>query len=372
MKIKISIILIFLIFASCNYDFHKRVYTKGFYVHRTGQKISLQDQVAKSTVKSSMPTDYKASNVLPEDVIAGILNQYNINSNADGLTAFVSKRQSEVETKYSLSNSDKIYTPRFYLQKSKKFAFYQFSDSSSEKKKSDSFFYVLAGFMGLATIGFLKRKQKETLKLTRWANKNKLKSRTLIAFLQTGIGTLGVLSGKELFNSGYIFSDSFAYVFGLFSALGFLALISQKKQGNIVLMNSFYLKKFSHIAIGVSFFMTSATIGNNLAQGKTQVSPMGYTIEEADKANFDESAGAKQVVAASSKSEGSDTGLIVGYVILALLLLVVLTVLTCAAFCTGGSALGIPVFLLSMLIMILVIRAMSLSVDKKNNNTMLR
>jgi len=57
---------------------------------------------------------------------------------------------------------------------------------------------VLFALMGLALFVFLKKSRALTFKGTKWANRNRIKAKLLIAFCQIGLVILGLAIGKNL------------------------------------------------------------------------------------------------------------------------------------------------------------------------------
>lgn len=407
---------------SCSIHIEKRLYSKGYYVDITannhiksgkqgnaGSNDNLlnQNQLAtnnsKTNTKIAIP---KGSEIVKTDITADDNMLASVGTTqpiAWGAKNKITYPDDDIKTLASSKNKPDTVVLKPNIE-------------SKENKNNDLTLYALAALLGLVTFGLFRVGQRLSLNVTRWASKNKLKTKVLIALLQIGIGVLGVLTGKDFFKLGYNFSDSLEYIFGGLMGLGFLYLILNREKDSVMVLRSFYLRKFCHMVMVLSFFMLTIGIGNKLGDHRAQISPLGYVAEIADNTIYKQASPTlvnqvqkndkedcdvitltnkltieviiEEITATEvkykkcnspdgpsyktplSKIERIDlkngdffvpdktavkgTGWPGWYIAVYVLMCIVLTALICLAWCTTGAAAGIPVTIIGVALIVIV------------------
>lgn len=354
---------IMLFLFSCSIHLEKRVYNKGYYLQITKKKKSelRNGQVENETNESSAKASSAKLNSITNDdshLVLSNNNNENLNKRADEK---ILNKEDNPENKITVSSNNHTGIKRKSNLKSD-----HYSNVSTfvNKRKTigDYLLGIVTAIAGISVFGLLRMKRKRTFKITEWAKRNKWKSRFIIGGIQTLLGTVGILTGFEMSETGFSLSDNTEFLYGGLMSAGFLSLLRKKE--SFILLNSFDRMKLGHILIGTAFFATTVGVGYKLSENRQQNTPLGTIMENT---NFSEYSNVNtSMKTAFSASTESEVGwLIFLYVILTLLLIAGLAVLSCAAFCGGGGALGIPVLLGSIIIIVLVIRAMSRSVKRR-------
>ncbi len=361
---------------SCSIRIEKRLYNHGYYVDISSRK--------NSNSEKGLTTSKKETKFFSEETALGKSNS------EDKLYIPVDgdfKQDEQVPDDYLMASVNSP-EPIIDLQKNKNIteSIYNENVSSStteqpdqkinliedqtKNENADAPMYLLMALMGMLVFGFVRIGQKKSLKMTRWANQHKIGSKVIIALLQIGMGIVGVMAGKELAAGGYQLSDNLEYIAGGIMALGFLSFMFMKKNTDIMVMRTFYLKKLVHLAIIIPFFLVTASIGNKLETKRQQISPLGYSIEKTTSAFYsndtEEPAKADQHKNVKRK-EVKDTkhtkgtkktngwrGLLALWIILYVLMAIGLIFLTCYLFCYGSTGAGVAVLLLTLAVLVIV------------------
>ena len=362
-KNKIVFLLGVSLLISCSLQLEKRLYTKGYYIQISRKKNLLLEKnndlsTNEPLLKKEIAIQKRNEITRPLDITDdNALTANNATKSIIRLPKNYFKNQSPHLTSKSVASKNSDVNSGDINSGDLKF------DSSRQKNEhSDGNLYLLAALMGASTFGLFRLNRPISLKATRWAKKNKLKSRGLIAVLQTGLGTIGVLVGKNLHELGYSFSNNLHYTFGVLMSLGFLNLILNEEKGKLLVLKSFYFRKISHLAIGLSLFATTIGIGNKIGEHSSQITPLGHAIEKMDTAFSPHDDSNSELKIAKRGGEAALALQTVGYIILGTFVLLGLIGLSCLAWCSGGTAVGLPVTIGCIALFVLMIGGMTNSI----------
>ena len=291
------------------------------------------------------------------------------------------KRIKEKTTKNYPENKIIIATDhRKYKRSDQK---YPTNTKTGAKNNGNKKLYLLGGLIGLLTLGLFRSNRKKILKLTRWANSNKWKSRALIASAQTGLAYSGVMAGMELYDLNYMTSDNLEYVYTGLMIAGAALSYDWGKKKKYTLLNNFSRKKVGFLAIAISFFMLSFGVGNRLKSNSKQITPMGYAVAQSfniektevaeyafnlentelnlsyqamlndNNRNFAQPDTTYHVYVNKeqpSSSGGKSAGAIIGYALLGIILTLLILGLSCAAACASSNgAVGSSIIILGII-----------------------
>lgn len=150
---------------------------------------------------------------------------------------------------------------------------------------SDGLTYLIASLMALVVLGIIRFNKPGVMKLTRWAKANPRKAKWLISGLQIAIIGLGVVSGKNLRELGYLFSDTTAYIFMAMMVIGFLSVPFWQKRNTIALPKNVDKQRFAYLGISISFLILTTQIGNRI-EDIFPNSPITHAIQIIDQSIF--------------------------------------------------------------------------------------
>jgi hypothetical protein len=368
------IILVSTIISSCGLHIEKRRYTKGF-------NISLN----KKLKSSSEETSETNSNDLSQDNAPIKQTPYTITS-VDSFeeTELVSETTEQVEVYENALSSNEHKAIGAYSSQDKEAKFHSKSAAkktttiAAKKTKSpsngDAQMLLIAGLVGVSSAAFINKKRKTTLRYTRWANKNKYKSRSMIVLAQLGLGYIGYSLGGYFKDMGYEISETSTYLVSGLSAATFLGMyVKEGTKRNMWDLKAFFREKSGHVVLSACLLGSSMGIGNGVSSNILQQGTMGQLVESI---HHDNRAEVKSFQADELKISSQDiienrvpydksevAGVIVLYVILALILTVLLAVLSCAAICSYGE-IGIVALIGSIIVLVVFNIAMNLWIHR--------
>lgn len=289
MKKFLFILFGIILFVSCNVHVEKRLYRKGYYVevtpnsHRTvinkNNLVSNHDEMA-STHKPVVETNDNNKILIPNENVfpSGDLQPDNVtvasaNNNIDLVSIY-----KVPSTRFNVINSNE--ESGITMQDKSDDAKVETIETAEANKNGDANLYLLTLLMASVVIAVFKFSQSLSLKIGRWAKKNKVITKVIMTLLQMKIGVMGILTGKELFEMGYSFSDSMEYVFGGLMLIPFLYLLLSKPKDEVMVMKSYYLRKLSVLGLVLPFYMLTVAIGNKLEDERAQISPLGIIVQK--------------------------------------------------------------------------------------------
>lgn len=266
-----------MIFNSCHLHYGKRRYNKGYYVHFSKNKsLKLTNNNPKNEDVKKHLTDYTPVSADLENIKSDlhlnknepVYSNTNNKNNKYPITADLSASQKQNTQHTTPVTQQKYYEPAdVHLELSK-----------TQKNNYNNLLYSITALMGALSFGLIRSNKERVLKYTRWAHKNKKKTKIGIWLMQTAILLSGFYIGKGSHHLGYNFTDSVEYVLGGVTALSFGTLFSVKFLKNPVTLLQFFIKKFIFLLMTLSFFASSVVIGNKVSSEQRQISPMGHTM----------------------------------------------------------------------------------------------
>lgn len=281
-------LLIFLgisLLFSCNIHIEKRLYRKGYYVEVNANNHikSGKQRNAVSNENLKNQTELVTNHSLTNNKISIPIGDEIVRKDIavdDNMVASVGSTEPITtvdKNKITYANDD---LKPLATSKNKPTIILKTDVESNKNTNADSDLYILAALMGLVVFGLFRFSQRISLNVSRWASKNKIITKLLIAMMQINIGYFGVMTGKGLFALGHTFSNRLEYIFGGIIALAILNLLLSKPKDNVMVLRSYYLRKLNFLAIMLSYFMITVGIGNKLGDHRTQISPLGYVVEK--------------------------------------------------------------------------------------------
>ena len=149
----------------------------------------------------------------------------------------------------------------------------------------DGLTYLIIALMALTILGAIRVNKPGVMKMTRWAKVNPKKAQWLIAGIQFFLLGLGVITGKNLKELGYHFSDITTYVFGAIMIIGFLSVPFWPKRNTIAIPKQVDRQRLVYLGISLSSLVMTAQIGNRIGDFYPN-SPITHAIEIIDQKIF--------------------------------------------------------------------------------------
>lgn len=366
---KLSLLSLLLVLVSCNFHIEKRRYFKGYYVERSASRHAVPQ------------TNNQEFPAIPQEALASASKSQelrDVSVSASTASVILPVKQTKANPFNYVKSAPVKHQSQTFSQSQKRS---KKSTASVKKKNSDGFLYGLSALMGLSLFAFIRKFKSTTLKITNWAAKNKIESQALIAGLQIIFAGLGIAVGKNLADMGYELSNTAAYIFGGILVASFFNSLRQKASKKIDLFKSFFRRKLSFLVIIVSSFMTMIHAGNQFKNPEAVKNPVSHLLQKyddnsslrADKTtvNSEVSAPAHKETMRSKAGKG---GLVALYIFLGILLGGALLILCCLTWCltamegagAAGILLSIVVTGLSVLLFVVVIKAMRRSIRKRH------
>ena len=214
----------------------------------------------------------------------------------------------------------------------------------------------LLGIISLGGLATVRLSKNRTLRVTRWASKNKKASKVIITGGQVLLAASGYYVGGELFEMGYDVSEAQKYIgAGLgFGAAGFL-MYKEKISSALISMKSFFQSKFAHILIGASLFGAFLTFGN----GDNTISYLGTTEKVETQTTATSQTSDDTYVAAKQSNSRGNAGRIAGAIILSILVLAITAIFACALACSDQGLAAIAVLAVGLAGCVLIIVGMT-------------
>lgn len=207
-------------------------------------------------------------------------------------------------------------------------------------KSGDSLLYGIASTMALAILGLFRTGRRTVTKLTRWAKAEPTNAQGLITGLQILLAAIAFYLGHNLRELGYHLSEITTYIFGILTALGFLAVPFRNKRKTIAIPKVVNRQRLGYLGIVLSTFMLLTSFGNNFEK-KYPTSQVTTIIKNVDHALF---------ASSSIQPGGTDNGKVdnsrqrqvvdVGLCVAAVLLIILLVCTLCAGICLVIGGLG--------------------------------
>jgi hypothetical protein len=149
----------------------------------------------------------------------------------------------------------------------------------------DGLTYLFIALMALAILGAIRMNKSGVMKMTRWSKANPKKAQWLITGIQLFLMGLGIITGKNLKELGYQFSDVTTYVFGAILTIGFLSVPFWPKRNTIAIPKVVDRQRLAYLAISLSSLIMTAQVGNRIGDLYPK-SFITYAIEKIDQSIF--------------------------------------------------------------------------------------
>lgn len=149
----------------------------------------------------------------------------------------------------------------------------------------DGLTYLIITLMALTILGAIRVNKSGVMKMTRWAKVNPKKAQWLITGLQLVLMGLGVITGKNLKELGYQFSDITTYLFIAITIIGFLSVPFWPKRNTIAMPKQVDRQRLAYLGISLSSLVMTAQIGNRIGDFYPN-SPITHAIEIIDQSIF--------------------------------------------------------------------------------------
>ncbi len=153
---------------------------------------------------------------------------------------------------------------------------------------SDGLTYLVASLMALVIMLVINCNRSMAMKMTRWAKANPKRTQVFITLIQAALMVLAIFSGYNLKEAGYQFSDTTAYLFSTTMVIGLLSVPLLPKRRTIAIPKVLQRHRSAYIAIALSSFVIMAVFGNRLTDNYPG-SPITQAARAIDQAIFPES-----------------------------------------------------------------------------------
>lgn len=349
---------LFLLLSACNVFIEKRHYNKGYHVQWNKKKrVTKSDgkEDIMSTKKQTIRIDELVQNeqdkvttvkeiIKVEQVDDPEHTIYKI-ATADQNTVIEKK---EVETKLFEQTSKKYSSKRLSVaHKSLK--------ESSNREQNNLWLYSLLAGMFATTYSLLRVFRKGSMRISRWASRNKKVTRGAIFAGHVGLGALGFYVGKSFGQMGIEFTLGSQYALGGTFFLGSAFLYHLEKKGvGFATWKSFFSHRLGHLVAGVSLFGLMMGAGNSFYHGNDQVSVVGNAITYIAGDNEPNDENSTQITEENNEPSGMA---IFGAVVVGILILLLTAVGACAAACNDQGFLAAGIVILGLALTILAVRA---------------
>lgn len=150
---------------------------------------------------------------------------------------------------------------------------------------SDGLTYLMVALMALTILGAMRMNKSGVMKMTRWSKANPKRAQWLITVIQLFLMILGIITGKNLKELGYQFSDVTTYVFGAIMIIGFLSVPFWPKRNTIALPKIVDRQRLAYLAISLSSLVMTAQIGNRIGDLYPD-SSITHAIDRIDQSIF--------------------------------------------------------------------------------------
>ena len=152
---------------------------------------------------------------------------------------------------------------------------------------SDGLTYLVASLMALAIVGGIKANKKWVMKMTRWGKANPKKAQIYISVIQIALLLLAIITGNNLKELGFEFSNITAYIFIAIMALGFAYVPFLPKRRTIAIPSQVDKNRFAFMSIALSSVFLMAFTGNKIGDVYPN-SPVTQVLEKIDQTIFGE------------------------------------------------------------------------------------
>lgn len=152
---------------------------------------------------------------------------------------------------------------------------------------SDGMTYIVSLLMGLSIIGGIRSNKKWVMKMTRWAKANPGKAQVYISIIQITLLLLGIITGYNLKELGYEFSNTSVYIFTAIMASGFAYVPFLPKRSIIAIPQQLEKNRFAFMSIALSSVVLMAIAGNRIGDLYPD-SPVTHILEKIDQTIFPE------------------------------------------------------------------------------------
>ncbi|CAN5357384.1 hypothetical protein BH10BAC1_BH10BAC1_11680 [soil metagenome] len=256
LKYAFVLILTTVVISACDsLRIEKRRYMKGFYVS-SHKKVDVLEKKSNQTLLTAVKEQKNdsAKKLIVLDPIAQINSDKKENSSA-----------SSFQSLYKNAAIKKEHNGTFY-KSDDQHAFLKQGTSSNSSRNANYFLVGMIALFATAFFAFMKFKKEAAVKLSRWAQKNKRKSKAIMAGLQLLIGVGAHFVGSMLYDFDFTFSNTIRNIIaGTFLAA--LAFYPLKKLKRFSFSNKGYLKhKIADFALIFTGTLLALCSGNKAAE----------------------------------------------------------------------------------------------------------
>lgn len=358
------LISLFLILSACNVFVEKRRYNRGYHVQWNKKK-----RVTKSDEKEDVRSD-REQTLRTDEIVRNESHESTIENSVIEIAPNSSSKNAENETANAEQNTAALkndVVSKDFGQSSKKYSSERISVSRSTREaRSNSeqnniwLFGLLAG-MFATTFSLIRLFRKRSMRISRWANRNKKVTRGAIFAGHVGLGILGFYVGKSFGQMGSEFTTGSQYALGgtFLLGSGFLYHLESKGIG-FATWKSFFSNRLGHLIAGVSLFGMMMGTGNAFQHDSEQISVVGNAVTYVAGVNVPNDDRAIVQLEERRNSQPS-AGAVIGAIFVAILLLGLTAVAACAAACNEQGLLALGIVLLGIAVTVLAVRAITRS-----------
>lgn len=358
------LISLLLILSACNVFVEKRRYNKGYHVQWNKKK-----RVTKSDEKEALRSDSDQT-LRSDEIVRNESHQSTIENSVIEISPISSSKNAENEIADTEQNTAAVkndVVSKDFVQSSKKYSSERISvskwtrEARSNNEQNNSWLYGLLAGMFATTFSFIRLLRKQSMRISRWANRNKKVTRGAIFAGQVGIGILGFYVGKSFGQMGSEFTTGSQYVLGGTFLLGSGLLYHLESKGiGFATWKSFFSNRLGHLIAGVSLFGMMMGTGNAFQHDNEQISVVGNVVTYVAGDNIPNDDGVTVQMEEGRNSQPS-AGAVIGAIFVAILILGLTAVAACAAACNEQGLLALGIVLLGIALTVLAVRAITRS-----------
>jgi hypothetical protein len=231
-------------------------------------------------------------------------------------------------------------------------------NKQQEQHSGDGYLFGLMGGMFALSFATIRLTKKRSMRISRWANRNKGFSRFAIFSGHSIVSGMGWFVGDSMGAMGLDLSTGSQYALGSSLMLSSLYLFIIERKGlGFASWGSFFKHRMGHLITGISLFGLMMGTGNHFQTNKDQVSIIGQVVSTFSNPESEKNTDTLLSEEISSKEkapQGGNGAAIAGAILLSLVVVLLTAILACAAACDGQALLALAVVFLGIGLIVLI------------------
>jgi hypothetical protein len=231
-------------------------------------------------------------------------------------------------------------------------------NKQQEQQSGDGYLFGLMGGMFVLSFSTIRLAKKRSMRISRWANRNKGFSRFAIFSGHCFVSGMGWFVGDRMGAMGLDLSTGSQYALGSSLILSSLYLFILDKKGlGFASWGSFFKHRIGHLITGISLFGLMMGTGNHFQTSKEQVSIIGQVVSKFSKLESKKNTDillSQEISNKENASQGGNGLAIAGAILLSLAVVVLTAIVACVAACDGQTLLAVGAVLLGIGLIVLI------------------